>query len=164
MNKRWIAYALNFILLFSLSCYTSHTLKGDNDLTRYSDRGDVRVLMAVSKRGELYYFNKSSPAWIINRTVTGVPERILGHEEIDSIVNGNSGTPEYVIAEGHRYRILHPVSSGYICHDTDSIRIAVTEISQLRILKQNDFGFGLVLIVVLGSLGLLIGGALTFIL
>ncbi|HUS86248.1 MAG TPA: hypothetical protein VMW76_03325 [Bacteroidales bacterium] len=163
-RKHCIVYFLNFLLLFLSSCYTSHALKGDSDLSRFSERGDVEVLMAVTKTGEVYYFNKNSPAWIINRTVTGPPERILGYKQVDSLVKAKSGLPEYVISEGHRYKILNLSRTNYICQDTDSIRLALSDISQLKILKQNDFGFGLIFMIVLGSIGFMIGGAFLFIL
>jgi hypothetical protein len=132
-------FSLSLLVAFInllVSCYSDRVLTGGEKIDSQSTDTRLKVLSVQTKDGNLYTFNESYPARIIDSRVTGTPQVVWNFGSADSLRFSNDRKDEkFLWKNGIKYLIIAKDKTDFICLTTEKVNIAFDTISQMNYKK-----------------------------
>jgi hypothetical protein len=135
--KRVIVITVLISLLVDMSsCYSTKKLSAAEEYEKYKGNEKVRVISAQTVQGKAYEFSEKYPAKFTDQDITGYPVIKLRFNMIDSVYfNKKEAKAGRVWAKGMQYQVISQDMAGYVCLEPDPVILAVSDISQLKLMK-----------------------------
>jgi len=83
MKKLISLFTMVAFIVFSLSCYSTKSIRLDVDAAK--ENGKIEIFQVVTKSGETIEFSKEQPGRIYNDSITGTAVKVIGELEKTSI-------------------------------------------------------------------------------
>jgi hypothetical protein len=133
MKKTFSLLLLVAFINLLVSCYSERVLTNGEEIDNQSTVTRLKVLSVNTKDGNLYTFNESYPAGIIDSRVTGTPQVVWNFGSADSIRFSNDREDKkFLWKDGIKYLIIAKDKTKFICLTTEKVNIAFDTIAQMN--------------------------------
>jgi hypothetical protein len=133
MKKTFTLILLGAFINLLVSCYSNKVLSGEQKIDNQSMDNRLKVLSVNTKDGNLYMFDESYPARIIDSRVTGTPQLVWNFGSADSIrFSNDKEDKKFLWKNGIKYLIIAKNKTEFVCLTTEKVYIAFDNIAQMN--------------------------------